>query len=105
MAEESFESWYDKLGQMDFESRANTIKDEILEKGNIETKSKRFFIDCFNYFMKQYKIKKPVDPSLLKIYLKDLCGWSDDEIGGITEMTRIFVLLSMCGFEISNKKS
>ena len=104
MSEESFESWYDQLGQMDFETRANIIKTTILEKVNLETKSKRFFTDCFDYFMKQYKIQKPIDLSLLKIYLRDLKGWSEKEIGGMIEMTRMFTLLSMCGFEISKYK-
>src|SRR5574344_381608 len=99
--EKEFKEWLDSLSKMDFENQANTIKEVIIKKGELEEKSKKYFSDCFDYFMKQTKLKKPIDTSLMKIYLVNVKGWKEEELGGFMEMMRIFIMLSMCGFKIS----
>lgn len=100
--EKDIEKWIESLKSLSFEDRATAIKDQVVKHWQYDYKSKRFFEDCFNYFMKQYKINKPVEMDLLKIYLVNLCGWKEEDLT-IEGFLRTLVILELCGFETEYK--
>lgn len=95
-----FEQWYENLKALSFEERAFAIKEEIIKKSNFDKDSIKFFNDCFEYFMKQYHINKPIDLELFKIFLVKIKGWDEDRLSNISDIFRIFVLLTFCGFNL-----
>lgn len=94
--EETFEEWQAGFEGLDFEQSAIRIKDKILESPELDSKSRQYFSDCFNYVMEQHKAKKPLSTSLLKIHLVDIKGYKQLTVD---ELSRTLVLLSLCGFE------
>lgn len=100
--DKEIEKWIERLKELSFEDKAIAIKDQIVKEWQYDYKSKRFFIDCFNYFLKQYKINKPIEMDLLKIYLTNLCGWKEEDLS-IEGFLRTLMILELCGFQTSYK--
>lgn len=95
---ETFEEWKAGFEGLSFEESAVRIKDKILESPELDSKSKQYFDDCFNYVLQQYKLKKPLSTALLKIHLVDIKGYKSLRV---EELSKILVLLSMCGFKFN----
>ena len=98
--EETYEQWSERLSKLSDDEISIEIKNKILERANIDEKSKRVFNDCYDYFKKNIKAEKPVDIELLKIYLTDIKGYDVKKIN----IYQILLLLSFCGINININK-
>lgn len=94
--EESYEEWKAGFDGLSFEESAIRLKDKLLESPEFDKTSRKYFQDAFNYVLEQYRLKKPLSTALLKIHLVDIKGYKQLTI---EELSRILVLLSLCGFE------
>ena len=92
-----FQNWSKEIQQMDFDGYSKAIRDIIIEKGDIDQKSKQYFYDCYDYVFKLYKQNKPLETNLLYIYLTKIKGY---KTLNIQEFTIVILLLSLCGFQI-----
>jgi hypothetical protein len=92
---EGFEEWNKKLETLDFEKRAEMIKDKILESDELDKVSKRYFSDSFAYVMGLYKSGKPLDTNLMRIHIVDIKGYKEFRM---EEFNRVLMMLSLCGF-------
>lgn len=93
--EETYDEWKAGFEGLDFEHSAIRFRDKILESPELDAKSRKYFKDCFNYVMEQYKANKPLLTSLLKIHLVDIKGYKQLTV---EEFSRMLALLSLCGF-------
>lgn len=91
------EEWQKYLDTLSFENRAIEIKNKILDGLEDET-SKQCFQDCFEYVLNLYKQNKPLEANLFRIHLEDIKGYKNIKL---EEFIRIILLLSYCGFNIS----
>ena len=91
------EEWQNYLDTLSFDDRCIEIKNKIL-LGLEDNQSKQFFIDSFDYVYNLYKQNKPLEANLFRIYLEDIKGYKNIKL---EEFIRIIVLLSYCGFIIS----
>lgn len=92
---ETYEQWISRLETLSFEDRAIELKNKILESPELADESRRYFNDCFNYVMEQYKYNKPLSTSLMKIHLVDIKGYKQLTV---QELSRIMIMLGLCGF-------
>ena len=53
--EETYEQWSERISKLSDEEISIEIKNKILERANIDEKSKRVFNDCYEYFKKKFK--------------------------------------------------
>jgi hypothetical protein len=97
---EDIDKWKESLKNMSFEDYAITIKNKILED-NLNTESKQYFCDCFDYVFNCYKKNKPLELNLIKIYLEDIKGYKNIKM---EEFIRTLLLLNLCGFSFDFKK-
>jgi hypothetical protein len=98
--EETYEQWSERISKLSDEEISIEIKNKILERANIDEKSKQVFNDCYEYFKKNIKAGKNIDIDLLKIYLTDIKGYDVKQIN----IYQILLLLSFCGININVNK-
>ena len=55
--EETYEQWSERISKLSDEEISIEIKNKILERANIDEKSKQVFNDCYEYFKKNIKAK------------------------------------------------
>ena len=57
--EETYEQWSERISKLSDEEISIEIKNKILERANIDEKSKQVFNDCYEYFKKNIKNSDP----------------------------------------------
>lgn len=97
----TFEQWNDYLDTLSFDDRCIEIKNKILSSPELDQISRNYFSDSFDYVYKKYKESKPLDVKLFKIYMEDVKGYKNIKMD---EFIRIIILLSYCGFELTDIK-
>lgn len=93
------EQWQEYIDTLPFDERCIEIKNKILSSPDMDSISKSYFSDSFDYVYKKYKDNKPLDVKLFKIYMEDVKGYKNIKFD---EFVRIIILLTYCGFEISD---
>lgn len=93
------EEWQEYVDNLPFDERCVEIKNKILSSPDMDTTSKSYFSDSFDYVYKKYKDNKPLDVKLFKIHMEDVKGYKNIKFD---EFVRIIILLTYCGFEITD---
>lgn len=93
-----YEKWADKLSNMSDREASYEIYQQILKNGNLDKESAELLTLSYNYCLKLIDQGKPLEPNLLKIYLKDIKGKDIAQINVIN----LFALLALCGINFSN---
>lgn len=96
--DKEFIAWCNSLEKSNLTDKeiSLAIRDKVLESSQLDKKSKEIFKDTYNYIAKILEQNKPFEINLLRIYLKDICGYDLDQYSIITTL----LLCSMCGLSI-----
>ena len=90
----SYDDWTKSLEGLSDEEISYKIKDIIMSKDDIPFEMKRLYSDIFDYSVEKIKNKKTFDIDLLKIYLKDIKGYTNIQDVNIYQ---VLLMLSASG--------
>lgn len=90
----SYDDWAKSLEGLSDEEISYKIKDVIMSKDDIPFEMKRLYSDIFDYSVEKIKNKKTFDIDLLKIYLKDIKGYTNIQDVNIYQ---VLLMLSASG--------
>lgn len=93
---ESFEEWKAGFEGLTFEQTATRMRDKILESPELDSDSRKYFTDLFDYVMKQHLAGRPLDTNLMKIHMTEIKNHGDIKL---EQFGRALLLLSLCGFQ------
>lgn len=97
---ETYEEWLSRLQSADDDTRREILRDKILESDQLDDESKKIFKDSFEYVKSLVKRGKPFETNLFKIHLMEVKGY---EKITFAQLSRILMLLTLCGFKFDLK--
>jgi hypothetical protein len=89
------EEWKKGFEGLTFQESARRIRDKILESSELDSDSKRYFSECFNYVEELQTKGKHLDSNLLKIHM-EMNGFKGEP--KMEQFVRTLMLLSLCGY-------
>ena len=94
---QEFEEWANRLEHMTDKEVSYEIYQRIMASKELGEESRKLFSMAYEYCMKLINQGKPLEPNLLKIYLKDIKGQDISQIN----LINLFTLLAICGINFS----
>ena len=106
MKEDSLEEWKAGFENLTFDEQAKRIRDKLLESDELDTKSKQYFSDAFDYVSSLNRDGKPLDTNLMRIHMTEIKNY---KALTLQDFTKVLLMLSLCGYQfdffISDQKN
>lgn len=94
-----YNAWLNNLSKMDDMSVSRELYNRIVYHSNIDKESIELFKLAYEYAVKLINQGKPLEPNLLRIYLRDIKGKDVNQIN----MINLIALLGICGIEFQKQ--